>query len=175
MFFLYIQYYMHFYEIWCFLNIGYIWNRKKWWSISYIYREKVPFWFCGMSIWVIYTGWDGDWDGETPDSGIRMVCYQVWWSEIGCCGLVVLQVTRSGGLAEGSNGWNHWDGVLSELRWCGCYNNNYYLVLVGCGCMVWWGVSAVSGSSERYEIPCILMKSHDMRSNGWIQWANDIG
>ena len=57
------------------------------------------------------------------------------------------------------------DGVLSELRWCGCYNNNYYLVLVGCGCMVWWGVSAVSGSSERYEIPCSLMKSHDMKSN----------
>lgn len=89
MFFLYIQYYMHFYEIWCFLKSRYIWNRQQCGDNSSIYVKRYLFWFCGMYSWVIYTGWDGDQDGESPDSGIWMACYQVWWYEIGCCMLVV--------------------------------------------------------------------------------------
>lgn len=46
------------------------------WDNSSIYVKRYLFWFYGMSSWVIYTGWDGDQDGETPDSGIWMVCYQ---------------------------------------------------------------------------------------------------
>ena len=62
-------------------------------------QGKGTFWFCGMSIWVIYTGWDGDWDGETPDSGIRMVCYQVWCRyEIGCRALAI-------GMSGRCDGW----------------------------------------------------------------------
>lgn len=89
MFFLYIQYYMHFYEIWCFLKSRYIWNRQQCGDNSSIYVKRYLFWFYGMSSWVIYTGWNGDQDGESPDSGIWMVCYQVWWYEICCCMLVV--------------------------------------------------------------------------------------
>ena len=34
-------------------------------------------------------------------------------------------------------------------------------------------MSAVSGSSERYEISCILMKSHDMKSNVALDGSNE--
>ena len=52
-----------------------------------------------------------------------------------------LQVTRSGGLAAGwcpdvSGGSTGMVGVLSELGGVGVIKNNYYLVLVGCWCMV---------------------------------------
>lgn len=166
MFFLYIQYYMHFYEIWCFLKSRYIWNRQQCGDISSIYVKRYLLYPCIYPFGVVWAGWDGDYDGWSPDSSIWMVCYQVWWSEIGCCRLVVrsvLQVKRSGGLAAewypdvlgGSTG-SGW--VLSELRWCGCYK---IIIIIWCwlgvGVMVWWGVSAVSGSSGRDEIPWSLM------------------
>ena len=117
--------------------------------------KKVPFWK------VSYIEVGGS-VGAIPDSGIWMVCYQEWWSEIGCYRLVVgtvRQVKRSGGLAAewcqdvlgGSTGMAD---VLSELRWCRRYK---IIIIIWCWCMVWWGVSAISGYSERYEIPCSLM------------------
>ena len=145
MFFLYIQYYMHFYEIWCFLKSGYIWNRQQCGDISSIYVKRYLFGRC--PVWKLVVR-----SLDLPDSGIWMVCYQVWWSEIGCCRLVigtVLQVKRSGGLAADGGGWIHWDGwVLSKLNWCGCYK---IIIIILCWCMVWWGVGAVSGSSGRDE------------------------
>ena len=86
-------------------------------------------------------GQEGGWDGT---AGEEERWAGGWTAMVGSIGMV---------------------GVLSELRWGGCYNNNYYLVYVWWWCMVWWGVSAVSGSSGRDEIPCSLMKSHDMKSN----------
>ena len=173
MFFLYIQYYMHFYEIWCFLNSGYIWNRQQCGNISSIYVKRYLFGGTPVWKWVVLMV-------DPPDSGIWMVCYQEWWSEIGCCRLVVgtvRQVKRSGGLAAercqdvlgGSTGMadvlSEGDGVgviIIIIIWC----------WLGVGVMVWWGVSAVSGSSERYEIPCSLMKSHYMKSNVALDGSN---
>ena len=126
MFFLYIQYYMHFYEIWCFLKIGYIWNRQQCGDISSIYVKRYLFERC--PVWELVVRMV-----DLPDSGIWMVCYQVWWSEIGCCRLVVgtvRQVKRSGGLAGGQQwldplGWlvcyRSWDGVgviIIIIIWC---------------------------------------------------------
>lgn len=150
MFFLYIQYYMHFYEIWCFLNSWYIWNRQQCGNISSIYVKRYLFGRCPVWKLVVRSVY-------LPDSGIWMVCYRVWWYEIGCCRLVVgtvLQVKMSGGLAAGwcpdvsggSTGmvgcYRSWDGV-------GVIKNNYYLVMV-------YGV----------------MMSECCQ---WIQWADAIG
>lgn len=81
MFFLYIQYYMHFYEIWCFLKSGYIWNRQQCGDNSSIYVKRYLFSRCPVWKLVVLLV-------DLPDSGIWMVCYQVWWYEIGCCRLV---------------------------------------------------------------------------------------
>ena len=136
---------MHFYEIWCFLKIGYIWNRQQCGDISSIYVKRYLFGRC--PVWELVVRMV-----DLPDSGIWMVCYQVWWSEIGCCRLVVgtvRQVKRSGGLAADSNArhvwWIHWDGwVLSELRWCWCYKKIiiiWYWLGVGVWCDEEWMLS----------------------------------
>ena len=173
MFFLYIQYYMHFYEIWCFLKSRYIWNRQQCGNISSIYVKRYLFGKYPVWKWVVLTA-------DLLDSGIWTVCYQEWWSEIGCCRLVigtVLQVKRSGGLAAercqdvlgGSTGMV---GVLSVWDGVGVIKK---IIIIWCWLGVGVGVSAVSGSIGMDEIPCGLMKSHDMKSNvasggsnGWM-------
>lgn len=81
MFFLYIQYYMHFYEIWCFLNSWYIWNRQQCGNISSMCVKR--YLFGRYPVWKLVVR-----SVDIPARGIWMVCYQVWWSEIGCCRLV---------------------------------------------------------------------------------------
>ena len=134
---------MHFYEILCFLKIGYIWNRQQCGDISSIYVKRYLFGRC--PVWELVVR-----RVDLPDSGIWMVCYQVWWSEIGCCRLVVgtvRQVRMSGRLAA------VWCPDVSggSTGMVGCYQVWCYkkIIIIWCWCMVWWGVSAVSGSNER--------------------------
>ena len=133
MFFLYIQYYMHFYEIWCFLKSRYIWNRKKSGDIPCIYVKRYLLYLCiylfGM-IWSVW-GWR-----------LYLIAASIW------CAI------RCDGMKSSAVGWwlgrYHWwrlvkggegkrqagggqqcqgvllgftwvVGVLSELRWFRCY------------------------------------------------------
>ena len=133
MHFLYIQYYMRFYEIWCFLKNGYIWNRQQCGDISSIYVKRYLFRKCHVWKLVVLSV-------DIPDSGIWMVCCQGWWSEMGCCELVVIWdglvvgtvwLRRAGvagwqaggGRPDDSPVW--WDFVefnrrrKNEIAWCG--------------------------------------------------------
>lgn len=149
MFFLYIQYYMHFYEIWCFLNSGYIWNRQQCGDISSIYVKRYLFGRCPVWKLVVLTV-------DIPDSDIWMVCYQGWWSEIGCCRLevgTVLQVKRIGGLAA------EWCPDVSggSTGMVGCYRRRdgvgvIIIIIIWCVVVMVYGV----------------MRSECCQ---WIQWA----
>ena len=142
MFFLYIQYYMHFYEIWCFLKSRYIWNRKKSGDIPCIYVKRYLLYLCIYLFGMIWSVWGEGYTWQQHLEWCAIRCGDMKSSAVGWWlgrhrGWRL--VKRSSGLVVDSNVKVCW---LVSLGWLVCYRswdglgvikNNYYLVLV-----LWW-------------------------------------
>lgn len=107
--------------------------------------------------------------------GTSRWCYQEWWSEIGCCGLVVGAGTAGW---RGAAGWwrsdPHWVAGAIGVEMVLVSNNNYYLVLVGCWCQQCHHIRSITTVViSKYEIKWNGMKSTVLVNGGGGWWSWD--